>query len=56
MNVITIRPKNISKKKLFLILRFINLPYPEIDNETKIILTKKKKISKKTYIFIFESF
>ena len=36
---ITIKPKNISKKKFFFISRFAILPYPDIDNESKKILT-----------------
>ena len=51
MNVITMRPKKISKKKLFFILKFINVPYPEIENENIIILNENKSISKKIIYF-----
>ena len=37
---ITIKPKNISKKKFFFISRFAILPYPDIEIEIK---TKLKK-------------
>ena len=36
---INISPKKISRKKFFLILKLTSLPYPEIDNARKVILT-----------------
>ena len=48
INEIIINPKNISKKKLFFFFKFISFPYPEIDNEKKIILTKKRSIWRKS--------
>ena len=38
INVIITNPKNMSKKKLSFILKFINFPYPDIDKENKKIL------------------
>ena len=44
INEIIIRPKNISIKKLFFIFKFISLPYPDTDSESKTILTENKSI------------
>ena len=41
------KPKNIFKKKFLLKLKFTNLPYPEIDNDNKKILTMNISIWKK---------
>ena len=41
---INIKFKNKSKKNILLIFKLINLPYPDIDNDNKIILTINKSI------------
>ena len=44
---ITIKPKNISRKKFFLIVKLISLPYPDIDNDKRTIPAVKISIWKK---------
>ena len=44
---INTKPKKISKKKIFLVFKFKSLPYPDIDNDNKIILVINKSILKK---------
>ena len=41
---IIINPKNIFQKKIFWNFKLIILPYPDIDNDTKTILTIKISI------------
>ena len=38
------KPKKISKKKFFFVFKLTILPYPDIDNDIKTILTKKISI------------
>ena len=44
-------PKKMFKKKFFLILKFMRLPYPDIDNESRIILIMNISIWKKIINF-----
>ena len=46
INEITAKPKKIFVNKLSLFLSFIKLPYPAIDVDNKIMLKKKRTISK----------
>ena len=44
VKVTSIKPKNILRKKFFLILKLISFPNPDIDTDTKVIPTIKISI------------